>query len=235
MGLVLWVFFRTQLTVSPEKALANGRHLLRGRTVLAVAAHPDDLEWYVGGTLRRLSDEGARVHVIVASFGEKGPNLTHAGNLAETRELEQLRAARINGYAQVHFFGLPDKGVVDGPAMRQKLTQVWQSLNPDIVLTFDPVLWSLPYLHPDHQGSGRTVYEYWRSMRRESRPSLFFWQSRRPNAVVDISDTLTTKERALNQHFTQNLGRAGARNAAISSQVGHQVGIGYGESFRRLQ
>src|SRR6266702_4597345 len=40
--------------------------------VLIVTAHPDDTEFYLGGTLLRLAEAGARLHLVVATDGEKG-------------------------------------------------------------------------------------------------------------------------------------------------------------------
>ena len=60
----LYLVFRVQLTVAPGAALKAGTELLAGKKVLAVVGHPDDLEWYIGGTLRRLSSAGADVQVV---------------------------------------------------------------------------------------------------------------------------------------------------------------------------
>lgn len=209
--------------------------MLRHRKVLAVAAHPDDLEWYIGGTLRRLADSGADVQVVVATFGDQGPNLISASDLARTRAAEQLRAARINGYARVHFLGLPDKGVVASGKMPGALASIWRGLKPDMVLAFDPVLWSPPYLHPDHQGSGLIACKYWRSLPARARPALYLFQTRRPDTVVNISSVIDTKEKALNQHLTQNAGRAGKRNRIFSAGLGSRVGVAYAEGFRGVK
>ena len=113
----LYFVFRIHLSVPADAALSAGTELLGGKKVLVVVGHPDDLEWYVGGTLRRLSDLGAEVQVVVATDGEKGPNRTRVADLPAARRQEQLAAAQINGYARVRFLGLPDRGSAGDPRL----------------------------------------------------------------------------------------------------------------------
>src|SRR5437762_13148040 len=79
--ILLWLILRSTLTVSPSQALAAGDGLLQSKKTLAIVAHPDDVEWWISGTLKRLAVSGADVRVIVASDGEKGPNRVNSSDL----------------------------------------------------------------------------------------------------------------------------------------------------------
>ncbi|WP_157448825.1 PIG-L deacetylase family protein [Deinococcus peraridilitoris] len=234
IGTLLYFVFRVNLTVTADDALREGRLLLSKQTVLAVVAHPDDLEWYIGGTLRRLADAGADVQVIVASLGEKGPNRTGVPNLPEARRQEQLDAADINGYRRVHFLELPDRGVAADPRFLPRVTEIFRQVRPDAVLVFDPQFPSLPYLHTDHQGSARVFLGFWRTLG-EDRPPVYLFQTRRPNVAVDISPVVDIKARALAQHRTQNGSGGSGRMSQVFKEQGTLVGVASAETFRVMR
>lgn len=229
---LLWIRYRTTWTASPDAALENGRRLLSHKRVLAIAAHPDDLEWYVAGTLREFIERGARVEVIVASFGELGPNRNGAPDLALARKAEQMAAGEIIGYHKIRFLGLPDRGVSDGEALAKGVRSAIEEFDPDVLLTFDPDLPSLPYLHEDHQGAGRVVKGIWESLGGD-RPELWFWQSRRPDTAVDTSSVIETKIKALAAHASQGLGQSAIRVREFNSRTGQHAGTAFAESFRK--
>ncbi len=227
----LYLVFRVQLTVTPEAALKAGTELLAGKKILAIVGHPDDLEWYIGGTLRRLSTAGADVQVVVATSGERGPNRTGVADLPSTREREQLAAAEINGYTRVRFLGLPDRGSAKDPRFLPGVQAVYNEVRPDVVLIFDPELPSLPYLHVDHQGAAHLTLAFWRTLS-AGRPPVYLFQSRRPDVAVDISGVIDTKERALAQHVTQNGGNGAGMRRLFG---GSAVAVPYAEYFRVLR
>ena len=231
LAATLFLAFRVRLTVPPRQALAAGQELLREKTVLAVVPHPDDLEWYIGGTLRRLADAGADVQVIVASNGEKGPNRTGAPDLPAARRQEQLNAARINGYRQVHFLGLPDRGVARDARFLPEVEAIFRQVEPQAVFLFDPQFPALPYLHPDHQGSARAFLSFWRTLG-PARPPVYLFQTRRPDVAVDISSAIASKVQALAQHRSQNLGGGEGVRRFYGGRI---FGVAYAETFRRLR
>ena len=225
--------FRVRLSGSPAEALAAGRELLAARRVLALVAHPDDLEWYIGGTLRRLADSGARVAVIVATDGEKGPNRTDVPDLAVARRAEQAAAGRILGYSHIYSLGLPDRGASQDPHLLAEVQRVYREEQPQVVFVFDPALPALPYLHPDHQGSARVFLDFWRGLG-AGRPPVYLFQTRRPDVAVDIGSVIDIKGRALAQHVTQNGGSAGMMPRLFAAD-GRLVGVGSAELFRVLR
>ena len=233
VALPAWAVFRTRAAAEPEVARAAGEKLLAKRRVLAIVAHPDDLEWYIGGTLAALDTAGAEVHVIVGTYGEKGPNRTNVPDLAAERRKEQLEAAAINGYDRVHFLDVPDRGLPEYELFLPKVIDIWREFKPDAVLAFDPEKFSLPYLHRDHQGSGRLVLRHWRTLG-QGRPTLYLFQTRRPDVAVDIGAEIERKLQALAAHRTQNLGMA-SRAGGFNRRAGQLFGLGYAETFRKLQ
>jgi LmbE family N-acetylglucosaminyl deacetylase len=232
-GLALWMELRTRPVPDAAAALQEGARLLAFRRVLAVAAHPDDLEWYAGGTLARMARAGVEVHVIVASDGERGPNLTGARDLRAERRREQAVAADLIGYRSVHMPGLPDRSVARGDALRRELEKVASAVRPDAVLTFDPEKPSLPYLHADHQGAGRIVRQWWREQGK-GRPALYYWQTRRPDVLVDISEVMDVKLAARAAHRTQGTGRPDLLRS-LGAAAGRPAGLASAEAFRRAR
>lgn len=233
VALPSWAVLRTRLAVEPSVAIEAGKTLLAKKRVLAIVAHPDDLEWYVGGTLASLDTAGATVEVIVGTYGENGPNRTNVPDLKAEREQEQMRAAEINGYDQVHWLGAPDRGLPEDERFQPQMIEIWQRFKPDAVLAFDPDTPSMPYLHRDHQGSGGIVVDYWETLGQD-RPALYLFQTRRPNVAVDISAEVDRKIRALSQHRTQGLGNGARRNRGFTRRAGELVGLEFAETFRAV-
>lgn len=231
-ALFSWLYLRTVPIASSAEALNRGSELLRFRKVLVVVAHPDDAEWYIGGTLRMLANFGAETHVVVATDGESGPNRVGAPDLAAQRRGEQLAAAEVNGYSHVYFLGLPDRVASSDPNLRGDLIRIWRLVDPDVVLTFDPVFPSLPYLHTDHQGIGKVVIELRRSQ--GFKVPVYLWQTRRPDTAVDISSVLDVKITALEQHKSQGLSTGAERHRPFARRAGSLFGLAYGELLRRL-
>lgn len=236
LALILHLIFRNVLTVSAAEALSRGADLLQKKTVLAVVAHPDDLEWYIGGTLHRLAQNSANVQVVVSSSGEKGPNRIEAPNLPEVREQEQRAAGKINGYTHIHFLRLPDRGVAKDARFLPEVTRIFNEVRPEAVLVFDADFPSLPYLHADHQGSARLFLSFWRTLGAD-RPPVYLFQTRRPDVAVDISSVIDTKALALSQHRSQygNRDANGGRMLETFRGQGAQVGVPHAELFRVLK
>ena len=108
--------------------------------VLALAAHPDDVELCAGGTMCTLSQQGYTTAVVDFTRGEMGSRGT-----PEQRAAEAEAAARIMGLADRDNLGLPDGNIENTPATRRRLIQRIRRYRPDIVLINAPEC-----RHPDH-------------------------------------------------------------------------------------
>src|SRR5438876_8578085 len=103
--------------------------------VLAVGAHPDDIEFGCGATLARWARDGAHVELVVLTDGSKGtwdPS-TDLGALIVARQEEQRAAARTLGANGVHFLGAVDGELDAGTIMRRRVCEVVRAVRPDVV------------------------------------------------------------------------------------------------------
>lgn len=111
--------------------------------VLAVGAHPDDVEISVGGTLARLVQQGYRVGIVDLTNGEPTPGCAGpAVRMAEAQE-----AARILGVHKRLTLPLPNRSLFDSFASRVALARVFRQFRPRIVLGLSG---RTPLASPDH-------------------------------------------------------------------------------------
>ena len=111
--------------------------------VLAVGAHPDDVEIAVGGTLARLVQQGYRVGICDLTNGEPTPGSPGP----ETRLAEALEAARILGIHMRETLTLPNRCLFDSFPARIALARVIRSWRPRIVIG---IAGKTPMASPDH-------------------------------------------------------------------------------------
>jgi LmbE family N-acetylglucosaminyl deacetylase len=186
--------------------------------VLVISPHADDAEGGCGGTVARWVKEGKTVVYVLCTNGDKGtsdPDIKPE-QLAETREKEQLAAAKTLGVREVVFLRYPDQGLEDTPEFRKELVRQIRTFRPHTVITVDPYrkyLW-----HRDHRIAGQValdaVFPYARDL--YAYPDLteaglepwkvsevLLWASEDPNYNIDITDYFDTKVAALRCHESQ--------------------------------
>jgi LmbE family N-acetylglucosaminyl deacetylase len=177
-----------------RSARASAERPLAGRTVLAVFAHPDDESLACGGTLARLSDDGARVVLICASRGENGsisdPSLVPDGDLARVRTRELQAAAAILGITDVLILDHPD-GDLRWAHVQQFHSEIVAALEhyrPDAVITFaeDGLYW-----HLDHIGVHERTFTALRSLGTRMPPLYYVTMS--PDSMQDVVQAAHTK------------------------------------------
>ncbi len=127
--------------------------------VLAIGAHPDDVEFGCGATLAKWAAAGVHVEFAVLTDGSKGTWDPHAdpAALVATREAEQRAAARALGAADVHFLGAVDGELEADAATRERVCALLRAVRADVLLGPDP--WKQYRLHPDHHAAGRLVID----------------------------------------------------------------------------
>ena len=127
--------------------------------VLAIGAHPDDIEFGCGATLAKWSAAGSEIWLFVLTDGSKGswdPGADPA-ELANVRVSEQVAAARVLGAAKVLHAGLVDGELYNGRGERERVVSVIRRVRPSVLLTHDP--WKRYRLHPDHRAAGFLVLD----------------------------------------------------------------------------
>ncbi len=229
------------MTEEPEAAEA----------VLAIAAHPDDIESWCAGTLALAVDRGATVRLLLVTSGEKGASSLEvtAAEVAWVREGEARAAARLLGLTEVAFLRHPDGEVEDTRALRSALVAAIRRWRPRVVFTHDPEHPYPPYLtHRDHRVVGRATLDavYPLARDRLSFPEhaqdglaphavreVWLFSSASPTTYVDITAGFERKIAARLAHVSQTSDppalRAGWRERA--AHVGAEVGLPLAEAF----
>jgi LmbE family N-acetylglucosaminyl deacetylase len=184
---------------------------------LAVAAHPDDVEFQAGATLAKWAAAGCAVHHLILTDGSKGswePTEDQA-RLVATREDEQRAAARRLGGADggVRFLRWIDGELEAGLRQQAQVAAAIREVRPDVVLGHDP--WKRYRLHPDHRNAGWLVTDGIVAARDphffaelalpHHRPSaLLLWEADEADHVETVDDdAATAKVEALLEHVTQ--------------------------------
>ncbi len=124
-------------------------------SALAVAAHPDDVEFECGATLAKWAEAGATVHLLICTDGSKGTWDVDADTAALTarRQTEQQEAARrLGATGEVRFLGAEDGELDHTVERRSHLSRIIRELQPEVVLGHDP--WQRWRIHPDHRAAG---------------------------------------------------------------------------------
>lgn len=221
---------------------------------LVVAAHPDDAEYGVAGTVARWSAAGHRTVYVVCTMGEKGsadPDVDVV-DLARTREREQRAAARVVGVDEVVFLGYPDQALEDTAVFRKDIVRAVRRYRPRVVVAPDPFrryLW-----HRDHRIAGQVamdaVFPYASSL--WSYPDLldegldphlvdevWLWGSEQPDHFSDIGATFDDKLAALHCHESQLKHRPRDQFDEWLRQryrnMAEGQGFEFAEAFRRLR
>ena len=131
-------------------------------SVMAIAAHPDDIESWCAGTLARAVDAGATVRLLLVTSGDKGSSdpAATSDEVAAMREAEAQRAAHLLGIFEVVFLRYPDGEVDETRGLRRDLVEWIRRWRPRAVFTHDPEYSLPPYLcHRDHRIVGRATLD----------------------------------------------------------------------------
>jgi LmbE family N-acetylglucosaminyl deacetylase len=126
-------------------------------SVLAVVAHPDDLEYGVASAVARWTAQGKRAAYLIATRGEAGISGMHPDQAGPLRMDEERRSAAVVGVNDVEFLDHRDGMVEYGLPLRRDLTAAYRRIRPDVIVTtsFD-LTWGEggPVNHSDHRAIG---------------------------------------------------------------------------------
>ena len=229
---------------------------LMPKVVLAVAAHPDDLEFGTSGSVAKWVAGGAEVHYLICSDGSKGsddPNLSSV-KLMELRRDEQRAAAKILGVKTVEFLDYEDGQVEASSALKRDISRHIRKIKPDTVVAQDPAMLYLADLgiinHTDHRAVGLAAMDAVYPLARyhlsfpeleaegfapHKVKDLLLMGFENHNYYVDITDTYETKLEALAAHASQvDVVAVRPRLDAMSATIGKKGGFDRAEGFIRL-
>ncbi|MFN8559849.1 MAG: PIG-L family deacetylase, partial [Dehalococcoidia bacterium] len=130
-------------------------------TALVVMAHPDDVEFNVGGTVALWVAEGWQVVYVIVTRGDKGSDDPAAtpDALAAVREREQRAAAEYLGATGVEFLGYEDGTLEPSLAVRRDIARQIRRHRPGRLIVTDPaMLYDSRYIqHPDHLATAQAA------------------------------------------------------------------------------
>src|SRR6266436_4449702 len=215
--------------------------------ILAIAAHPDDVELTCGGTLIKMAQKGYKTGILDLTAGEMGTRGT-----PETRAKEAALAAKILKVSWRGNLGVPDSDVQPTRQNKMRLAQLIRDLQPHTVI--------LPYWearHPDHYHASVLGYEgcFLAGLKQlplqgeAYRPFKILYSTSyaavRPTFVVDISKEFEQRRKAILAFASQFRPAKGARKSKVHLAIdrledemnqlarhyGQMIGVRYGEPF----
>lgn len=215
--------------------------------ILVMAAHPDDAELAVSGTIVDAVAKGKKVGIVDFTRGELGTRGTPEIRLAESAE-----ATKILGIQVRENLGLADGFFQNDRESQLKLVEVIRKYQPDIVLAN-----ALEDRHPDHgKGAALAIDACFLSGLRKIDTGLPAWRPKHvyhyiqdrylePDFVIDISAHWEKKEAAIrafkSQFFDPNSNEPASYISspdfldfieARAQEMGHKIGVKYGEGFQ---
>ncbi len=193
------------------------------RRALVVAAHPDDIDFGIAGTVAIWTDAGIEVTYLIVTDGDAGgfdPEIARA-EVPPLRRAEQTEAAKCVGVEDVRFLGYPDGRVEATLALRGEIARVIRQVRPDRMVGPSPErnYERVEPSHPDHRAVGAAMLDavYPDARNRFAFPELLegegldawtvreVWLSGGPtgNHHVDVTGAFDRKVAALRSHVSQ--------------------------------
>lgn len=220
--------------------------------VLAIGAHPDDIEIACSGTLAKCVKRGDEVTVCHVSSGNLGHVIIPPDELRVIRAAEAKKAGGMAGI-KVVCAGFDDLEIFDNnKAARDKIVDVIKSVNPDFIITHNPD----DYM-PDHTAVSRLVFDasftatlpnYKSGVKEAARLVPIYYMDTlagvnfQPEEYVDISEEIDLKIRMLECHESQLVWMKEHDGIDFADMVrtcsryrGYQCGAEYAEGFRRCK
>jgi len=226
--------------------------------ILAIHAHPDDIETLCGGTLALLAAAGHRITIATMTAGDCGSTVWDNAETARIRKGEAAAAAALIG-AYYTCAGFDDLAVFNNDAGRRRTTELIRDRRPEIVITAAPSDY-----HPDHEATSALVrdacfaasvpnYKTGDAPALSAIPHLYFTDPIEgrdrdnakvmPEFAVDVGATFARKREMLEAHASQRgwvLKQHGIDNYVASTEAwtrrrGKHFGVAFAEGFRQYK
>jgi len=226
------------------------------KRILAVHAHPDDIEFLCAGTLALLAEMGHHITIATMTAGDCGSVETSLEDTARVRQNEAAAAAALIG-ADYTCPGFGDLCVFNDDSSRRRTTELVRTARPDIVITASPVDY-----HPDHEATSMLVrdavfassvpnYRAGPPLPLAAIPHLYFMdpiegrdrkgQVVDPDFAIDVTPNFSKKSDMLAAHESQRswvrkqhgVDDYMASMERWTAKRGAQFGVSYAEGFRQ--
>jgi len=226
----------------------------RIQRVMVITAHPDDSEFGAGGTVAKLAREGKQVTYCILTDGSKGSSdrTMAPEHLARIREEEQRNAARVLGVETVAFLGFPDCELEDTREARMAVTAAIRRHRPDLIITQNPHRTKLlGASHRDHRIAAGIALDCVYPLARDhmafpelmdqglephkvKEVHMMWWEN--PEMVIDITDTIDLKIKALACHASQlkDMAAIEKRVRERGAELGKARGYACAETFEPI-
>lgn len=188
------------------------------KCILAIGAHPDDLEFGCPVMVNNLIREGYAAYYVILTNGENGckKKVKTVNDRISIRKKEQLAAAKKIGVKKVYFFGEKDGFLEYKETIRKKLTLLIKALKPELVFSFDPAnqeFTSINLFHRDHRTSALLTFDAVFAAKNEfiyphknglhKVEKMYFFGTNNPNYFLDISGKIDFKLDVLSSYKSQ--------------------------------
>ena len=234
------------------------KNLKAPKTVLAVFAHPDDMDFSSSGTIAKWAAKGSDITYLVCTDGSKGsedPKITPR-KLALIRKREQIEAAKILGVKDVIFLGRRDGELVVDIKLKEAIARVIRQKKPDLVITLDPMfLYSTKrgvVNHPDHRAAGQAAIDAVFPLARDRLnflhhekqgllphkvKTLLLVSFENPEHFEDITKTFHKKLKMLGVHKSQvSLDSSFEKRIRDRARtLGKRANMQYAEGFKKIE
>ena len=207
----------------PDPLLTTTREGLAVERALVVTAHPDDVDFGAGGTIRQWTDAGVSVTYCVITDGDAGgfdPAIPR-DQIPAIRRSEQRAAGAVLGVDDVRFLGYRDGELTVSHDLRRDISRVIRQVRPQRMLIQSPDRnWErIAASHPDHLAAGeaaiQAIYPDARNpfahtsllqdegLQAWTVPETWVMATASPNHFVEISDVFDAKLDAICSHASQ--------------------------------
>lgn len=221
--------------------------------ILAIGAHPDDIEIQCAGTLALYAQAGHKVFMAVATNGNVGSPTHSREEIGAIRKKEQETSCALIG-AELIWMDFDDEWLMNDRATRTRFIDAIRQADPDVMFIHGPTDY-----HPDHRISGQVAEDsripasvrlVETSLPHISKvPHLFYMDNPtglgfEPEAFVDISPVMQLKQQMLRCHVSQDswIRAVYGDDVSITDMLdkaaatrGSQAGVAFAEGFREVK
>ena len=164
--------------------------------VLAIGAHPDDIEIYMFGFISACYERKDNIFLAIATDGAAGI-LGKYKNIVSIRSAETKKA--LAKFGDPFLMGFPDGKLIDSENVRIQISDYIRKIEPDLILTHDPYDY-----HPDHRTLSKLVTDAAGFLCPVLFSDTLMGVNFKPDYYVDITNYFNDKKKAILEHKSQD-------------------------------